>query len=118
MRQDKDDCKMCAGTGKRDPENTGAQFACVDCGRMCGDYMVHDLVWLEAYPTYPAEKRKLKKLHASKPFMQYLRVCVSCLGKRLGRPLRLSDFTFASVNDVVRAAYRMGVQAQVRKQLG
>lgn len=66
-----------------------ASFACQDCPQdtLGGDYyMVHNELW--------------DRVHPSGDGM----LCLPCLEKRVGRRLRLSDFTDAPVNDRPRIA--------------
>lgn len=89
---------------------------CFDCGFVEATYMVHDTVWMEAWPSY-WEDRTERREHEAAKFGELgelgepgtydricdlqlrlethgrLFLCLPCLADRLKRPLRLDDFT-------------------------
>ena len=87
-------------------------YGCHDCGCWSDDYMVHDEVWLEAWPGYRKARSALHRearaeadpegtLRKSDPeayrvelrkHQVFLVLCFNCLEERLGRGLRLEDF--------------------------
>jgi hypothetical protein len=69
--------------------------------------MVHDEVWLAAWPTYPEERRALIRANKGVPGARtHLLLCFDCLSKRLGRPLRIADF---DLDVPINAGIRLGI---------
>jgi hypothetical protein len=61
---------------------------CMDCKEKRPEFfMVHDEVWHEAGFTKVDDGI----------------ICIFCFKKRLGRPLKIEDFTFNQMNDVIHA---------------
>jgi hypothetical protein len=69
-------------------------WSCRGCKEHVGEYyMVHDEVWLTAYPD-------------KKGFSHF-----TCLEERIGRKLTLDDFTSAPVNIPVLKGFRMALES-------
>lgn len=101
--------------GRRILRNGKDPLACYDCGVHCGNFMVKDSVWREAFPGYAEEKRRLRELYPEEDVrsraMNFIGFCVKCLYLRLGRPFNLDDFpTKYKMNDIIHAAYHAGVE--------
>lgn len=102
---------------------------CHDCQCFVDPYMVKDQVWEQAIPDYsrlarylyqkvldemglrsPVEVRNLgpeeKKEFRARSYA--IQLCFSCLQERLERPLEISDFTEAPINDKIRLGFNMG----------
>lgn len=81
---------------------------CFDCERDEVTYMVHDTVWLEAWPTYGSDLEERRKAVSEEACAKGLDgdlliwriethgrlfLCLGCLELRLGRNLIMGDFT-------------------------
>ena len=65
-------------------------FLCRDCkASEYPGYMVENSVWLQAWPSYPAEKDALEGQFDDGDAI--LTLCIPCLEKRLGRSLTVQD---------------------------
>lgn len=107
-------CRACAGSGTTHPD-FGQAFRCHDCDQPYADYMVLDLVWIQAWPTYYEDKRELRRLYqgTDQEFKTALRLCLGCLAVRLGRALRIDDFDpRLPVNEALLLGYRLGRASQ------
>lgn len=84
---------------------------CHDCGNLPPEYVVHDHVWLKAWPTYPQEKalrvKKYKNARGNERNKLFLVLCLNCLEDRLGRSLSFEDFVPSLV---VNQPFFKGVQ--------
>jgi len=69
----------------------GSLAECRDCKGYVPGFMVFDWVWLEGWPSYPAEKNALEERFGSGDLRAILELCVPCLEARLKRPLRTED---------------------------
>lgn len=67
---------------------------CQNCHSFNDDYMVHDEVWVQA--TF---------LYERKGFL-----CLACLGTRLGRPLRVTDFPPVITNAGILTGFLLGAK--------
>lgn len=90
-------------------------LACYDCGIHCGNFMVKDSVWAEAFPEYEAVKARLERDYPGEDnrarAMRFVSLCVSCLYNRLGRTFDPEDFPRKiKMNDIIHAAYEAGLQ--------
>jgi hypothetical protein len=107
-------------------------FLCYVCLEYGGAYMVTDMVWRAAWPTYVQDKSVLKRVYAEKfpgrheitptglkpkpkaslhaEHAVYGMLCLECLEMKLGRRLKISDFTEAKINNDIRFAYAMGLK--------
>lgn len=73
---------------------------CFDCRRPTDSYMVHNRVWLTAWPSYGADRRRgldalverLGDLTQARREYRGAHLCFNCLERRLGRPLSPKDF--------------------------
>jgi hypothetical protein len=82
---------------KRSQELNASELAtpcrpCLHCGSVTEAYMLENEVWHEVHES----KRGL--------------ICLPCFEEKLGRNVRITDFTNAVVNQVVLFAYRMGLR--------
>ena len=78
----------------------GKVFFCNDCRRLDPvPYMVHDAVWAEA---------GLPKWN--------MFVCPACLEQKLGRPLRLEDFTNCELNDAIFLGAKLALEAAIPQE--
>ncbi len=75
--------------------------ACMDCECSPPYYMVKDEVWWKAVPDYIDVKVSRRK------DMRFTRLCFKCLSIRLGRPLDISDFSSAPVNNLIHFGYSL-----------
>jgi hypothetical protein len=71
---------------------------CRDCKGAVHGFMVHDWVWLEAWPSYPAEKEALEERFGDWDTRTLLLLCVPCLETRLKRTLKTQDIVAISFN--------------------
>lgn len=77
---------------------------CEDCNRLAIPYMVHDEVWLAAWPTYYEDRRqRLAQFKGTdERWRAWCLLCLGCLEHRMGRRLKLSDFPkHLPVNDPI-----------------
>lgn len=74
-----------------------SELKCADCNTDChsADYYVKDQVWSVAWPGYLNAKKAAVKKWGKHHARSYLLLCLSCLAKRLGRPLVPEDFNWA-----------------------
>lgn len=106
-----DPCLVCRGTGIEN-ETANHWFQCRDCRFQAHDYMLHDEVWLQAWPTYEEESAALHKRYPLKRDvrMTFLELCFFCVEKRLGRLLTPADFDLRiPVNHNIALGLRMGI---------
>ena len=103
-------------------------FNCYRCLEYSDAYMVSDMVWNAAWPTYTQDKSVLKRVYEEKypeyhdtqlhtgrmspkkGLKAHALLCLECLEVGLGRALKISDFTEAKINNIVRFAYAMGLR--------
>jgi hypothetical protein len=79
---------------------------CYDCGGYVMCYMVHDCVWLLAWPEYDELRVRLNPPiidMSSDQDVIVLNLCFDCLQRRLGRKLCIEDFTDCEANNYVQA---------------
>ena len=93
-------------------------LACYDCGEHCGSFMVGNSVWKVAFPEYEDIKERLEQENPGEDnksrAMRFVGLCIACLYRRLPWSFDIDDFTDAKMNDVIRAAYRAGLEASDR----
>jgi len=98
-------------TSIRDPKaRTLFNGNCYDCGKCSCMYMVHDELWQKAWPEYRELRAELVPKYS---FRIFLCLCLECLEVRIKRPLLISDFTPAPINDGIRIGYTLGKKEQV-----
>lgn len=90
-------------------------FKCFDCYGFCDTFMVHDHVWIKAWPTYREDKMELKSRSSGmgmvvmgRQITAHAALCFTCIEVRLDRHLEMGDFTAVVVNYGIRLGYRMG----------
>lgn len=106
------------------------RFLCFDCLGHADQFMVPDALWHTAWPTYRVDKLMMRKRyetmypehHEPSPKMGVTRpkkgkgtsalLCLPCLEQRHGKALRIEDFTNATLNNSIRFAFMMGVDAE------
>lgn len=91
-------------------------FHCFDCDHHGADYTVRTRTWLQAWPDYPQEKARLIEKYGKKNPKSFLSLCLKCLERRLGRPLTLSDFPDAPINECVFLGARMCQEKRFRPE--
>ena len=93
------------------------RFCCFNCGAREESYMVMNQVWLRAWPDYWEWRRELRSLlatSANTDGKMRLLLCLSCLERKLGRPLVVSDFTDVPINDKIFIGVRIGRRERER----
>lgn len=80
---------------------THDRHTCYDCGASNDPYMATEAVWREAWPTYEDDRERSRVP---------LFLCLYCLERRLRRPLALSDFSTAPINNGIRFAWGRRVE--------
>ncbi len=78
---------------------------CIDCGKEGGRYAVKKEVWDEAFPDYKAVREQRRAAGKATT------VCLECLEKRLGRQLRMEDFTDARINQPIFYGYKIAMRS-------
>jgi hypothetical protein len=65
--------------------------------------MVQDAIWLKALPNYSELKTKaIRAFNQGERANPWVLLCFKCLRKKLGRPLRISDFKLrAPINELL-----------------
>ena len=91
-------------------------WACWDCKGWSHAYMVHDEIWLKAWPDYPTMRLFLKSVLCTKSHGREaggemrLVLCFECLEKRLGRKLRIVDLTDYPINNLLKKGAAMALE--------
>lgn len=100
-------------------QNKLSPLRCFDCRKLNKTgYMVSDSVWRSAWPWYGVIRRELtRRLRETDSTARGRGIlCCDCLSKRLGRPLEISDFTPAPINDEIRQGYAIGLRDADRRR--
>ena len=93
-------------------KNAVAHCWCYGCGKPNPEpYMVRRNVWLLAVPEYTKLKMALAEQYGrfnKGPDRTSVLLCLSCLEKRLDRPLTLNDFTKVPLNALLLFGAKLG----------
>lgn len=91
-------------------ENRADVFRCFDCHNHSCNYMVVAGVWNEAWPNCRLHKRILMSM-ARERYIEHKPACIlclECLQLRLGRKLRIGDFSDAPINKGIFLGFKLG----------
>ena len=88
-------------------------FHCYDCSAPPPPYMVLNEVWRTAMPEYSRLKHALRHFEESPDRVErekrYVLLCLTCLERRLGRPIEIGDFDLTvPINLGIALGYRLG----------
>ncbi len=89
-------------------------YRCFDClTTRLNHYMVHDDLWLKAWPTYEADRKLMKTIRCvlyqgTGGNSHGCFLCFQCLETRIARKLALEDFKDVPINDSIKFGYAIG----------